>query len=239
VEVKDDAGRSALMHNKFWVFDRQITWTGSTNITVNGIYKQNNNVIVIHSPEVAAIFEREWEELWNAQLGPRAPSNRSTQWAILDGTPIQVLFSAEDDVVDNLIALVNDAQTSIRFLAFSFTDYPLAQAMIARAQAGVDVQGVFETFGSNSTRSELRTLWCAGLPVRQDGNSSFLHHKVIIIDDSIVVTGSLNFSSSADEDNEENVVILDNAEIAALYLQEYQKVWDEANSVAVGAFVCE
>jgi phosphatidylserine/phosphatidylglycerophosphate/cardiolipin synthase-like enzyme len=98
---------------------------------------------------------------------------------------------------------------------------------------------VFETFGSNSTRSELRTLWCAGLPVRQDGNSSFLHHKVIIIDDSIVVTGSLNFSSSADEDNEENVVILDNAEIAALYLQEYQKVWDEANSVAVGAFVCE
>lgn len=239
VEVKDDAGRSALMHNKFWVFDRQITWTGSTNITVNGIYKQNNNVIVIHSPEVAAIFEREWEELWNAQLGPRAPSNRNTQWAILDGTAIQVLFSAEDDVVDNLIALVNDAQTSIRFLAFSFTDYPLAQAMIARAQAGVDVQGVFETFGSNSTRSELRTLWCAGLPVRQDGNSSFLHHKVIIIDNSIVVTGSLNFSSSADEDNEENVVILDNAEIAALYLQEYQKVWNEANSVAVGAFPCE
>ncbi|MBI3169716.1 MAG: hypothetical protein HYZ22_14640, partial [Chloroflexi bacterium] len=44
VEVKDDAGRSALMHNKFWIFDRQITWTGSTNITVNGIYKQNNNV---------------------------------------------------------------------------------------------------------------------------------------------------------------------------------------------------
>lgn len=239
VEVKDDAGRSALMHNKFWIFDRQLTWTGSTNITVNGIYKQNNNVIVVHSPEISAIYEREWEELWNGQLGRRAPSTMSTQWAILDGTPIQVVFSPEDGAVGNLIALLNDAQTSIRFLAFSFTDYPMAQAMIDRANAGVDVQGVFETFGSNSPRSELKTLWCAGLPVRQDGNGSFLHDKVVIIDNSIVVTGSLNFSSSADEENEENVVIIDNADIAALYLQEYQKLWEQAQSVPAGAFICE
>lgn len=239
VEVKDDAGRSALMHNKFWIFDRQITWTGSTNITVNGIYKQNNNVIVIRSAEISEIYEREWEELWNAQLGPRAPSTRNNQWAILDGTPIQVLFSPEDDVVDNLIAILGDAQVSIRFLAFSFTDYPMAQTMIDRALAGVDVQGVFETFGSNSPRSELKTLWCAGLPVRQDGNTGFLHDKVIIVDNSIVVTGSLNFSSSADDENEENVIILDNPEIAALYLQEYQRIWDTAMSVPVGAFTCE
>lgn len=239
VEVKDDAGRTALMHNKFWIFDRQILWTGSTNITVNGIYKQNNNVIVFHSPEIALIYEREWEELWNGQLGPRAPSTINTQWAILDGTPVQVIFSPEDGAVNNLIALVNDAQTSIRFLAFSFTDYPLAQAMIERARAGVDVQGVFETFGSNSPRSELKTFWCAGVPARQDGNGSFLHDKIIVIDDSIVVTGSLNFSSSADEENEENVVIVDNAEIAALYLQEYQKNWAAAADVQAGAFTCD
>lgn len=239
VEVKDDAGRSALMHNKFWIFDRQVTWTGSTNITVNGIYKQNNNVLVIRSAQISEIYEKEWEELWAAQLGPRAPSNPGSQWAILEGTPIQVLFSPEDKAVGSLIALLNDAQASIRFLAFSFTDYPMAQAMIARAQSGVDVQGVFETFGSNSPRSELKTLWCAGLSVRQDGNSSFLHNKLIIIDNSIVVTGSLNFSSSADDSNEENVVILDNPEIAALYLGEYQKIWDQAKTVPAGTFTCE
>ena len=239
VEVKDDAGRSALMHNKFWIFDRQILWTGSTNITVNGIYKQNNNVLLIRSPEIAAIYEREWEELWTGQLGRRAPSTMNSQWAILDGTPIQVIFSPEDGAVSYLVAMLNDAQVSIRFLAFSFTDYPMAQAMVTRAQNGVDVQGVFETFGSNSPRSELKTLWCAGLPVRQDGNDSFLHDKVIIIDNSIVVTGSLNFSSSADEDNEENVIIIDNPGIAALYLEEYQKNWDMAVTLPVGAFTCE
>jgi len=239
IEVKDDAGRSALMHNKFWIFDQQITWTGSTNISANGIFAQNNNVLVIRSSDVAFIFEREFQELWNGQLGPRAPSTLNNQWAILDGAPIQVLFSAEDHVVNNLIALVKDAKVNIRFLAFSFTDYPLAQAMIDRAKAGVDVKGVYETFGSTSRGSELKTFWCAGVPVRQDGNPSFLHDKIIIIDNSIVVTGSLNYSSNADESNEENVVILDNAEIAALYLQEFEKLWNEAHDVEVGTLVCQ
>jgi phosphatidylserine/phosphatidylglycerophosphate/cardiolipin synthase-like enzyme len=239
IEVKDDAGRSSLMHDKFWIFDQQITWTGSTNITVNGIFQQNNNVLVIRSPDVAYFFEREFQEMWGGQFGPHAPSTLNNQWAVLDGTPLQVLFSAEDHVVDNLIALVKDAKVSIRFLSFSFTDYPLAQTMIDRAKAGVDVKGVYETFGSNSIGSELKTFWCAGVPVRQDGNPSFLHDKIIIVDNSIVVTGSLNYSSNADEANEENVVILDNAEIAALYLQEFEKLWNQAHDVEAGLFTCE
>ena len=238
IEVKDD-NRAALMHNKFWIFDQQITWTGSTNITVNGIFKQNNNVLVIRSPEIAFIYEREFQEMWGGQFGPRAPSTLNNQWAILDGTPIQILFSAEDHAISNLIALVNDAKTSIRFLAFSFTDYPLAQAMIDRSKAGVDVKGVYETFGSTGTGSELKTFWCANIPVRQDGNASFLHDKIIILDNSIVVTGSLNYSSSADEANEENVVILDNAEIATLYLQEFDKLWNQAHGVEAGTFTCQ
>jgi phosphatidylserine/phosphatidylglycerophosphate/cardiolipin synthase-like enzyme len=240
IEVKDDAGRSALMHNKFWIFDNQIAWTGSTNISSNGIFKQNNNVLVIHSPEVAYMFEREFQEMWSGQFGPRAPSTLNNQWAVLDGTPIQVLFSAEDHIVSNLIALVNDAKVNIRFLAFSFTDYPLAQAMIDRSKAGVDVKGVYETFGSTSLGSELKTFLCAGVPARQDGNAaSFLHDKIIIIDNSIVVTGSLNYSSNADDSNEENVVILDNAEIAALYLQEFDKLWNQARDVEAGTITCQ
>ncbi|MBK8784071.1 MAG: hypothetical protein IPO22_20285 [Anaerolineales bacterium] len=238
IEVKDDA-RSALMHNKFWVFDQKIVWTGSTNITINGIFKQNNNVLVIRSTDIAYAYEREFQEMWNGQFGPRAPSTVNTQWAILDSAPVQVLFSPEDKIVSNLIALVKDAQVSIRFLAFSFTDYPLAQTMIDRAKAGVDVKGVFETFGSSSPNSELKTFFCAGVPARQDGNGSFLHDKLIIVDNSIVVTGSLNFSSNADESNEENVVIVDNAEIAALYLQEFEKLWNQATDVDPTLFTCQ
>ncbi len=67
IEVRSDS-RSALMHNKFWIFDGETAWTGSTNITESGVFQQNNNTIVIHSPEVAAIYEREFEEMWDGTV---------------------------------------------------------------------------------------------------------------------------------------------------------------------------
>lgn len=238
IEVKDDIGRTAYMHNKFWIFDQKLVWTGSTNITDSGIFDNNSNVLVIRSSEVAYIFEREFQEMWNGQFGPNAASTINNQWAILDGTALQVLFSPEDRALNNLIALVADAKSSIRFLAYSFTDQPLAQTMIDRSKAGVDVKGIYETFGSNSIYSQLRTFWCLGIPVRRDGTSAYLHHKVIIIDNSIVVTGSLNFSSNGDESNEENVLIVDNPQIAALYLQEFDKLWNQTSDLAPGTFTC-
>jgi len=238
IEVLADT-RSALMHNKFWIFDGQTVWTGSTNITVSGIYQQNNNTVVVHSPEVAAIYEREFEEMWNGQFGPKSPSTADQQSAVVNGMPIQVYFSPEDDVMDRIIPVVRGAQSSIRFLAFSFTDFPLAEAMIDRAGRGVDVAGVFEKVGSETESSELRTLYCARIPVRQDGNPRFLHDKLIILDNRYVITGSFNFSSNATENNDENVIIIDNPEIANLYLQEYERVWSIATDPDPAKLPCQ
>ena len=73
IEIRSDT-RSALMHNKFWIFDNELVWTGSTNITENGIFKQDNNAIVIQSAELAAIYEREFQEMWNGEFGPTSTS---------------------------------------------------------------------------------------------------------------------------------------------------------------------
>ena len=239
IEVKDD-GRSALMHNKFWIFDGEAVWTGSTNITVNGIFKQNNNVIYIRSMRLAAIYEAEFQEMWNGEFGPRSPSQLSDQSINVNGTPVQVIFTSEDGALEQaIIPIVETAQKSIRFLAFSFTDYPLAEAMINRANDGVDVAGVFEKVGSETEFAELRTLHCAGVPVRQDGNPSFLHHKLIVVDDRIVITGSLNFSTSAEESNDENVIIVDNPDIAKLYVQEFDRVWTQGSDPDPAEIKCE
>src|SRR5215207_9847775 len=139
IEVRSDT-RSALMHNKFWIFDNQIVWTGSTNITENGIFEQDNNTIVIQSPELAAIYEREFQEMWNGQFGPKSPSQIEQQTLAVNGSHVQVVFTSEDHAIEeSIILVVNSATQSIRFLAFSFTDGPLANAMIQRAQAGVNV----------------------------------------------------------------------------------------------------
>jgi phosphatidylserine/phosphatidylglycerophosphate/cardiolipin synthase-like enzyme len=238
IEVRSDT-RSALMHNKFWIFDGKTAWTGSTNITVSGVFQQNNNTVVIESPEVAAIYEREFAEMWEGQYGPSSPSTADQQSVVVNGTPLQVYFSAEDDVMTRIIPYVRGAQSSIRFFAFSFTDQPLAQAMIDRAGTGVDVAGVFEKVGSETESSQLRTLYCAKLPARQDGNPRFLHDKVIVVDNRYVITGSFNFSANATESNDENVIIIDNPQIASLYMQEFERIWNIATEPNPAKLPCQ
>jgi phosphatidylserine/phosphatidylglycerophosphate/cardiolipin synthase-like enzyme len=239
IEIKDDE-RSALMHNKFIIFDRQTVWTGSTNITQNGNFRNNNNVIVIRSIRVAEMFEREFSEMWDeGSHGPKSPSTVELQSATINGTPVQVLFAADDEVVSHLLPWIMNAKSSIKFMAFSFTHDDLGAAMLSQAEAGVNVAGIFETRGSETEYSEMPGLYCAGVPVRQDGNPGALHHKVIILDDEVVITGSLNFSENADDSNDENVVVIINKEIAGLYLAEFERRWAEAEAPDAADMGCK
>lgn len=238
IEVKAD-NRSALMHNKFWIFDGQVVWTGSTNVTESGVFKQDNNTIVIQSPELATIYEAEFEEMWNGQFGPRSPSQIEQQSININGSPVQVIFTSEDYAIEeSIIPVVNTATQSIRFLAFSYTDAPLAQAMIQRAQNGVDVAGVFEKVGSDADSAELKTLYCAQVPVRRDNNPAFMHNKIIVVDQRYVITGSLNFSTNAEENNDENVIIIDNPDIAKLYIQDFDRIWSLSSDPDPAKFTC-
>jgi phosphatidylserine/phosphatidylglycerophosphate/cardiolipin synthase-like enzyme len=230
--------RAGLMHNKFIIFDDQTVWTGSMNMTVNDVFHNNNNVIVIQSQALAEIYEAQFNDLWNGRFDSNAPSNVDQQALTIRSTPIQVLFSPEDDTIPYLVSLVESAQTSIRFMAFSFTHDDLTKAILDRAKAGVDVAGIFETLGSETEFSALPPLYCAGLQVRQDGNKENFHHKVIIVDGKIVVTGSLNFSNNANQDNNENTLILQNARIAQKYLQEFSRRWAEATPPKPGDMNC-
>ncbi|HSG43157.1 MAG TPA: phospholipase D-like domain-containing protein [Anaerolineales bacterium] len=238
IEVRSD-DRTALMHNKFWIFDQQTVWTGSTNMTENGIFDQNNNVLVIHSPALAAIYEVEFQEMWNGEFGPRSPSQLENQSTVVNGSAVQVVFTSEDGALEEaIIPLVNTAQKSVRFLTFSFTDYPLAKAMIDRYNAGVDVAGVFEKVGSSTDSAELRTLYCAGVPARRDENGGFMHNKLIIVDERYVVTGSMNYSTNAETSNDENVLVIDNPDIAKLYMEEFERIWAIASDPEPEKFPC-
>lgn len=226
IEIKDD-NRRALMHNKFIIFDGAVVWTGSTNLTVNGTQKNNNNVLVMRSPEIAAIYEREFQEMWAGQFGKTSPSTVSSQSAMVNNTPVTILFGSEDNVAQALTAELEKASKSINFMAFSFTEDGMGKAMVERANRGVRVRGIFEVRGSQTKYSELPRLFCEGIPVRQDGNPNTFHHKAIVIDDRTVITGSFNFSKNANQSNDENVVKIQHPQIANLYLQEFERRWQE------------
>jgi phosphatidylserine/phosphatidylglycerophosphate/cardiolipin synthase-like enzyme len=238
IPIKDDA-RGALMHNKFWIIDGQTVWTGSYNVTSNDTWRNNNNVLLLRSPELAAIYERQFSEMWGGAFNSSAPSTIESQSATIAGTPVQVFFAPEDKVASRLIPLIENARQSIRFMAFSFTHDALGAAVLARAKAGLDVQGIFETRGSETQYSQLPPLFCAGVPVRQDGNPATFHHKVFIIDGQTIVTGSYNFSNNADEGNNENALILTNRDLAAQYFQEFERRWAESKEPTPADMNCQ
>jgi phosphatidylserine/phosphatidylglycerophosphate/cardiolipin synthase-like enzyme len=229
--------RSALMHNKFMIVDSSLVVTGSWNFTINDTYRNNNNALYIRSRRAVENYQAEFNEMFEQnRFGPRSPANTPNTSFTQDGVPIQVYFSPEDGVLAPLITTLNSAQSSIRFMTFSFTDYDVAKAMLDRAAAGVNVQGIFETTGSQTEASELRTLFCAGIDARQDGNPFVLHHKVFIVDNRTVVTGSFNISTNATQSNDENLIIITDPDLAAQYLAEYDRRLKE--SKVPTAFTC-
>jgi phosphatidylserine/phosphatidylglycerophosphate/cardiolipin synthase-like enzyme len=100
--------------------------------------------------------------------------------------------------------------------------------MIARSKAGLDVIGVIENRGAS--QGALVPLFCAKLPVKVDGNKYTMHHKVIILDGNTVVTGSFNFTQSADKENDDNLIVIHSAAVAAAYEQEFQKIYGQGQA---------
>ncbi|MBN1427931.1 MAG: phospholipase [Anaerolineae bacterium] len=220
--------RGAYMHNKFFVFDNQLVWTGSWNVSVNDTFRNNNNAIVIRSTKLAENYTTEFEEMFNGQFGPTSPVGTPNPIFTLDGVRIENYFSPEDTPMTALNQVVSEARTSIHFMAFSFTEESLGQAMLDRAKAGVEVVGIFEQRGANTEYSRCPPMLSAGLDVRLDGNPRTFHHKVIIIDGAVVATGSFNFSGNAVTSNDENMLIIHDATLAAQYEAEFQKRMAEA-----------
>lgn len=222
--------REGLMHNKFVVIDRAEVWTGSMNYTVSEAYRNNNNLIRLRSPVLAENFTTEFEEMFVDDLfGPGSPANTPHPAFSVDGIQVEVYFSPDDGVTQHLAALISKAEESVYFLAYSFTSDALTAALLERHAAGVDVAGVMEARQVESNvGSDYDLLREAGIDVRLDGNPDNMHHKVLIIDREVVVTGSFNFSRSAEERNDENSVVLHDPRIAALYLAEFEQVFRDA-----------
>jgi phosphatidylserine/phosphatidylglycerophosphate/cardiolipin synthase-like enzyme len=226
IPVVDDQ-RGAIMHDKFIVIDGAAVWTGSMNFTENDAYRNNNNFLAIRSAPLAENYTREFEEMFaRHEFGPASTADTPHPQLTIQGVLVENYFAPEDGVAAHVLDLLKSAQKSIYFIAFSFTRADFAEALIARARAGVTVQGVFESRQIQAGGAAAwNALTQAGLDVRQDGNRYNLHSKVFVIDQAVVVTGSYNFTQNADKSNDESVLIIHDADIARAYQAEWQEVW--------------
>jgi phosphatidylserine/phosphatidylglycerophosphate/cardiolipin synthase-like enzyme len=220
----------SFSHSKYLVIDTKIAWMGSWNFTNNDTYRNNNNVIRFTIPQIVANYAQEFSQMDKGIFGRKKDPLTPNPSVTFKGAKIENYFSPQDNVLEKLLPKLQGAKKSILFLAFSYTEDKIGQAMIDRKQSKVKVAGVFEARNAEGLGSEFKILQDAGVDILQDGNCYTMHHKFIIIDEKIVITGSYNFTKRAEEQNDENVVVIEDAGVAALYKEEFDRVYQQAKT---------
>ncbi len=215
IEVISDEDSSALMHHKFLVIDENIVWTGSANYSYYAFYKNNENIVKITNTDVASAYLEEFGEL----------SKHQDKEGAYMSSELEVYFSPEDDFEQRLLDLIEGAEESIYFLAFAFTNEKISAALIQKYKNGVSIKGVFDKKWNSSKYSQYKTLLNSQMDVKLDGNKQTMHNKVFIIDRKTVVTGSYNFTVKANNQNNENAIVVHNDDFAARYIKEFNEIY--------------
>ena len=130
-----------------------------------------------------------------------------------------VYFSPHGGATEAIVRELGSAQHRILVQAYSFTSAPIAKALLDAHKRGVKISAVLDKSNQTDKYSAATFLANAGIPVLIDAEHAIAHNKVIVIDDSTVLTGSFNFSKAAEEKNAENLLVLKKApELAQAYL---------------------
>ena len=145
----------------------------------------------------------------------------------LNITLIAVSFSRTEDTSSLIRSWIDRANESIRVMVMLITQDELADSLIDAHRRGVDVDVIIDDDWLYKTGSDYKRLLEAGVDIRGDNRPGLMHHKVVVIDGCIVITGSYNWSRSAEESNDENIIILRSSLIAEEYLEEFNRIWAE------------
>lgn len=224
--IYDDNYR--LMHNKFIIIDGYLLITGSTNISENGLNYNNNNLVFVYNNEITENYMLEFEEqFYDKEFGKKGDSEKEYKKIKLMNGEISTYFTPDENYQKVILDYINNAEKEIKVMIFTFTDSNIAQALADAYKRGVDVKVITETFQAGS-RWSVYGDFQNEFPLILDKNYKTFHHKLLLIDDKHILTGSYNFTKSALENNDENAVIIsDNEDIYEAYENEFDILWKE------------
>ena len=126
------------------------------------------------------------------------------------------------------MAALAGAKESVLVQAYSFTSAPIAKAITEAQKRGVKVQVILDKSQKTEKYSEADFLLHAGIPTQIDSRHKIAHNKTMVIDGAIVITGSFNFTKSAEENNAENLLVIQSKPLSEIY----RKNWEEHSAHA-------
>ena len=239
------------MHNKFVVIDADDpanahVLSGSTNFTQGNLFDDPNNLVIVRDQALALAYTLEFEEMWggsgpqpvpaNSRFGEDKTDNTPHRFQV-GGTLVESFFSPSDGTTHAIREHLDAAQASIELALFILTENTLRDALLEAHADGVWVRGVVDD--ANAPGSDFFTLTSAGIDLYD--HSAFpelLHHKYAILDhsdpggDPLVITGSHNWTFSANTVNDENTLIIHDPAVADQFFQEWTARRDAFTGVA-------
>lgn len=215
------------MHDKFCVIDDRILITGSMNPTLNGIYRNNNNLIRMESKYLSRNYEREFDQMalnvFGTNKKPSLEYNNVSLNRFEDEVVISSYMCPQDECEREVVNILDMAKGEIVFATFAFTDMKIADKLIQKSSDGLNVSGIIESRNRNLKGSVFGSL-NESFDMYLDTNKYNMHHKFFVVDGRYVVTGSMNPTGSGVDYNDENILIIDSKKIASLYKTEFERL---------------
>ena len=142
----------------------------------------------------------------------------------------EVYFSLYDDPEAVIIEHVDGAEEFISVAMYTFTDIEISKAILEARDRGIDVKILLDRSQVKAKYSRSRYFVKNGIEVRISSNSYIMHNKFVVIDNKIVITGSYNWTASAGERNDENLLVIDYNYIVERYQDQFNNLWDNKYS---------
>lgn len=146
--------------------------------------------------------------------------------SLLAQPEVTILFSPEDNCAQQIVSVIDGAQSSIDMAMYSFTSRPIAQALVEAFDRGVKVRVYLEQTQQRDTYSKGGFLEKKGLPLKYKSGVGLMHHKFAVVDETVVLTGSYNWTASADLKNDENLLVINSRPIAKAYSDYFSRLWE-------------
>jgi phosphatidylserine/phosphatidylglycerophosphate/cardiolipin synthase-like enzyme len=155
---------------------------------------------------------------------------------VVGGHAVDSWFSPSDRTTAHIVENVYTAEMEILFATFSFTKDEIGDAVVDIFSNNIPVRGMIENISDPGV--EIDYLNSVGIDCRPHAITGDLHHKYAVIDangsDPKVITGSHNWSVSAETANDENTLVLHDERLASLFKAEFEKRWQE-NAVSIAS----
>ncbi|MBX3722222.1 MAG: lamin tail domain-containing protein [Turneriella sp.] len=253
---------NGIQHDKFAVVDDKYVFMGTGNISDTDMVRNNNNWYIIQNDTIVKLYKDEFLQMHNGLFASQKRQRNATTSVVMNNSVLELYFSPYqgDEAMDRIINLVESAETSIHYMIFAHTHDELDAAMVKMArQRGIPVYGIHDSTFVIGVSEEAPKMYSAGFNndgsmsatgpfVRWDGNENTsvknnpahggkMHCKTVLVDagtpNARMATGSFNWSNNAINNNDENVIIVNQARVVNTIYEQWKGAWGIANDMAL------